>query len=100
VKKGILDYSTTTSQKILFTQMINFEDGSECEGIYFFQTRVDAVRKVGLSPLQKCIAALCMLAYGVSADNVDDYVRIGESAAVECLERFVIEVYTMMYHNA
>jgi hypothetical protein len=61
----------------------------------YFQTRVDAVRKVGLSPLQKCTAALRMLAYGVPADNVDDYVRIGESTAVECLERFVTGVYTI-----
>ncbi|XP_074370380.1 uncharacterized protein LOC141711669 [Apium graveolens] len=30
-----------------------------------------------------------MLAYGVSADDVDDYIRIGESNAVECLKRLV-----------
>ncbi|MCI48552.1 ribosomal protein, partial [Trifolium medium] len=39
----------------------------------YFQTRVDVVRRVGLSPLQKCTAVLRMLAYGVPADNVDDY---------------------------
>ena len=33
-----------------------------------------------------------MLAYGVSVDVVDDYVRIGESTAVECLKRFVTNV--------
>ncbi|XP_045810385.1 putative nuclease HARBI1 [Trifolium pratense] len=61
----------------------------------YFQTRVDAVRRVGLSPLQKCTAAIRLLAYGVPADNVDDYVRIGESTTVECLERFVTGVYTI-----
>ena len=30
-----------------------------------------------------------MLAYGVAADVVDDYVRIGESTTIECLKKFV-----------
>ena len=30
-----------------------------------------------------------MLAYGVSADFFDDYVRLGESTIIECFERFV-----------
>ena len=30
-----------------------------------------------------------MLAYGVSTDTVDDYVRIGESIGLECLYKFV-----------
>ena len=33
-----------------------------------------------------------ILAYGISADAVDDYVRIGESNAIECLNFFVINV--------
>ncbi|XP_074352047.1 uncharacterized protein LOC141691208 [Apium graveolens] len=33
-----------------------------------------------------------MLAYGISADGVDDYVRIGESAVIKCLKRFVTNV--------
>ncbi|XP_058742373.1 uncharacterized protein LOC131614851 [Vicia villosa] len=55
----------------------------------YFQMRVDATGKMGLSPLQKCTSAIRMLAYGSSADIVDGYVRIGESTAIECLERFV-----------
>ncbi|XP_074336574.1 uncharacterized protein LOC141673730 [Apium graveolens] len=58
----------------------------------YFQQRVDAAGRKDLSPLQKCIAAVRMLAYGVSADAVDDYVRIGESIAVECLKKFVSDV--------
>ncbi|CAM8982022.1 unnamed protein product [Rhodiola kirilowii] len=58
----------------------------------YFQQRVDALGRKGLSPLQKCTAAMRMLAYGVSADAVDDYVRIGESTAIECLKKFVIDV--------
>jgi hypothetical protein len=51
--------------------------------------RVDATGKMGLSPLQKCTATILMLAYGSPADIVDEYVRIGESTTIECLERFV-----------
>ncbi|KAL1371197.1 hypothetical protein AAHE18_01G113800 [Arachis hypogaea] len=52
---------------------------------------VDATGRRGLSPLQKCTAAIRMLAYGVAADAIDDYVCIGESTTIECLEKFVEE---------
>ncbi|KAL1325217.1 hypothetical protein AAHE18_13G146000 [Arachis hypogaea] len=55
----------------------------------YFQQRVDATGRRGLSPLQKCTAAIRMLAYGVAADAVDDYVRISESTTIECLKKFV-----------
>ena len=50
----------------------------------YFQQKVDAVGRKGLSPLQKCTAAMHMLAYGISADVGDDYVRIGETTTIEC----------------
>ena len=52
----------------------------------YFQQRVDALGRKGLSPLQICTATMRMLANGVSADAVDDYVRIGESTVIECLK--------------
>ena len=55
---------------------------------YFVQTK-NAVGIMGLSSLQKMTAAIRMLAYGVAADAVDDYVRIDESTAIESLKRFV-----------
>ncbi|XP_015937624.1 uncharacterized protein LOC107463355 [Arachis duranensis] len=55
----------------------------------YFQQRVDATGRRGLSPLQKYTAAIRMLAYGVGADAVDDYVRIGESTTIEYLKKFV-----------
>ncbi|KAI5447755.1 hypothetical protein KIW84_015269 [Lathyrus oleraceus] len=55
----------------------------------YFQMRVDVTGKMGLSPLQKCTSAIRMLAYGSPADLVDEYVRIGESTSIECLEIFV-----------
>ncbi|XP_057756068.1 uncharacterized protein LOC130975266 [Arachis stenosperma] len=53
------------------------------------EPRVDATGRRGLSSLQKCTTVIRMLAYGVGADAVDDYVRIGESTTIECLEKFV-----------
>ncbi|XP_058768929.1 uncharacterized protein LOC131642727 [Vicia villosa] len=55
----------------------------------YFRMRVDTTSKMGLSPLQKCTSAIRMLAYGSPADSVDEYVRIGESTSIECLERFI-----------
>ncbi|XP_038695447.1 uncharacterized protein LOC119992726 [Tripterygium wilfordii] len=54
---------------------------------YFVQKRED-LDVLGLSPLQKVTSAIRMLAYGASVDSVDDYVRIGESTAIESLKRF------------
>ncbi|XP_057744657.1 uncharacterized protein LOC130962467 [Arachis stenosperma] len=59
------------------------------------EPRVDATGRRGLSPLQKCTTAIRMLAFGVAADAVDDYVRIGESTTIECLEKFVEGVIFM-----
>ncbi|XP_022545844.2 uncharacterized protein LOC106355163 [Brassica napus] len=58
------------------------------ENYPFFQQRRDAVGRLGLSPLQKCTAALRMLAYGCAADAVDEYLRFGESTALSCLTNF------------
>ncbi|XP_015960490.1 uncharacterized protein LOC107484421 [Arachis duranensis] len=62
------------------------------------EPRVDATGRRSLSPLQKCTAAIRMLAYGVGADAVDDYVRIGESTTIECLEKFV-EGVILVFEN-
>jgi len=63
----------------------------EAHDDYFVQKR-DAVGVLGLSCFQKVIAALRMLTYGVSADATDEYVRIGESTAIESLRRSVAAV--------
>ena len=55
---------------------------------YFVQTK-NAARITGLSSLQKKTSTIRMLAYGVAADAIDDYVRIGESTTIESLKRFV-----------
>ncbi|XP_048635111.1 uncharacterized protein LOC106428127 [Brassica napus] len=70
------------------------------ENYPFFQQRRDAVGRLGLSPLQKCTAALRMLAYGCAADAVDEYLRLGESTALSCLTNFtegVIDLFGEEY---
>uniref|UniRef100_A0A0D3D6A8 Uncharacterized protein n=1 Tax=Brassica oleracea var. oleracea TaxID=109376 RepID=A0A0D3D6A8_BRAOL len=57
--------------------------------IPYFQQRRDATGRFGHSPLQKATAAISMMAYGCPADAVDEYLRLGETAALLCLEHFV-----------
>ncbi|XP_028059584.1 uncharacterized protein LOC114263284 [Camellia sinensis] len=61
---------------------------------YFVQKR-NGARVLGLSSYQKMTAALRMLAYGVAADFMDEYVRIGESTAMKSLKKFVKAVVTI-----
>ncbi|GAB2297867.1 hypothetical protein Dimus_038496 [Dionaea muscipula] len=56
--------------------------------LYFVEKR-NVAGRLGLSSLQKMTVALRMLAYGVSVDHVDEYVRIGESTTLESLTKFV-----------
>uniref|UniRef100_A0A0D3CXE1 Myb-like domain-containing protein n=1 Tax=Brassica oleracea var. oleracea TaxID=109376 RepID=A0A0D3CXE1_BRAOL len=46
-------------------------------------------RRNSLSPLQKCTAAIRVLAYGFAADMVDEYLRLGETTGRLCVEQFV-----------
>ncbi|XP_039775068.1 uncharacterized protein LOC120642554 [Panicum virgatum] len=69
----------------------------------YFRQKPKAVGALGGSPTQKSIDAVRMLAYGVSADFLDDYVRLGESTIIECLKHFVkavVEVFSEQYLRA
>ncbi|XP_048605195.1 uncharacterized protein LOC125582492 [Brassica napus] len=61
----------------------------------FFQQRRDAVGRLGLSTLQKCTAAIRMLAYGSAADAVDEYLRLGTLNDINVLDRSPVfdEIY-------
>ena len=62
--------------------------------------RYDGLGRRGLSPLTKCTAAMRILAYSISADCVDEYLKIGESTAMECIKNFfagVIQVFGQEY---
>nr|VDD34230.1 unnamed protein product [Brassica oleracea] len=47
--------------------------------VSYFEQRRNAHGRYGLSALQKCTSAICMLAYGQSGDTYDEYLRLGES---------------------
>ncbi|XP_021764867.1 uncharacterized protein LOC110729439 [Chenopodium quinoa] len=49
----------------------------------------NATMRLGASGIQKCTAAMRMLAYGCPADQIDEYLKLGASTARECLIHFV-----------
>ncbi|XP_033132196.1 uncharacterized protein LOC117127077 [Brassica rapa] len=55
----------------------------------FFRQTQDVTGRLGLSTLQKCTAAIRVLAYGSALDAVDEYLRLGETTARLCVENFV-----------
>ena len=57
--------------------------------VEYFRQKKDAVGRLSLSPLQKCTAAIRVLAYGSAADAVDEYLRLGAATARLCVEQFV-----------
>jgi hypothetical protein len=54
----------------------------------YFQQREDCTGLLGLSALQKVVATMRILAYGLPLDAVDEYVQIGTSTAREALNHF------------
>ena len=69
----------------------------------YFTQRVDAANKEGISPLTKCTTAMRMLAYGVAADAIDEYIKIGGTTVLECLRRFckgITQLYEQEYLRA
>jgi len=54
----------------------------------YFAQRPNCAGELGLSALQKVVAAVRILAYSVPVDAVDEYVRIGESTTHEALKHF------------
>jgi hypothetical protein len=49
----------------------------------YFRLKKDATGKLGFTSYQKCIVDVRMLAYGVSGDLVDEYMRMSESTFLE-----------------
>jgi hypothetical protein len=54
----------------------------------YFCERYNAIGRAGLTRLQKCIAALRQLAYGIAADTIDEYMKLGKIITLECLEYY------------
>ncbi|XP_018466154.2 uncharacterized protein LOC108837624 [Raphanus sativus] len=57
--------------------------------VEFFRQKKDVTGRYGLSALQKCTAAIRVLAYGSALDAVDEYIRLAASTARLCVENFV-----------
>ena len=63
---------------------------------YFMQRR-DGLGRLGLSGLQKMTVVFQMLAYEITADATDEYIKIGESTAIQSLKKnchAVVEVFS------
>jgi hypothetical protein len=46
----------------------------------------DATGCIGLTLLQKCIVVVRQLAYGMVADTIDEYLKLGKTTTLECLK--------------
>ena len=101
VEGKVGDISNIDYAMSVLHHMTNVFAGFGCGGIYLSRLKrllritiatskkkCDATGKEGLSALQKCVASLRILAYGLSLDAVDEYVRIGESTARKALHHF------------
>jgi hypothetical protein len=60
--------------------------------IDYFKLKRDAVGELGFSTIQTCTVALRMLAYGIAGDARDDYLRMAESTAIDCMYRFCMAI--------
>lgn len=54
---------------------------------YFTET-FDATGRSSLSPLQKCTAVVRLLAYHIATDTIDEYLKLGKTTALECLDKY------------
>jgi hypothetical protein len=59
--------------------------------LYFFE-RSDVIGRAGLTALQKCTAALRQLAYGMVADTIDEYLKLGKTTTLEYLEYYCSDI--------
>jgi len=66
----------------------------------YFQQRANCTGKLGILSLLKVTAALRMMAYGCSADSLDENLEIGESTVLQCVDQLtnaVISIYGDKY---
>jgi hypothetical protein len=58
----------------------------------YFCKRYDATGRVGLTVLQKYTVVLRQLAYGMTADTIDEYLKLGKITIIECLEYYCLDI--------
>ena len=69
----------------LFLKMVD----TICAFDLYFLQNFDATETLGLWSIQKCIAAIRMIGYGVPSDATDEYTRAAKNIAMESMKRFV-----------
>ncbi|PIA30937.1 hypothetical protein AQUCO_05300043v1 [Aquilegia coerulea] len=66
----------------------------------FFIQKEDVIGRLGVSTLQRCMAAIRMLSYGCPTNSNDKYLRVSRSTSIESLMHFcqaVIDVFEEQY---
>ena len=66
----------------------------------YFKQKANACGRMGLHPLVKVTAAICMLVYGGAADFNDEYLQLSETTLFDCMEFFcnaVVSIYSTEY---
>jgi hypothetical protein len=58
----------------------------------YFTERHNATGRIGLAPLQKCTTTMRQLAYSMAANTIDDYLKLGKTTTLECLEYYCIHI--------
>jgi hypothetical protein len=61
----------------------------------YFRCKPDCTGMIGVSSLQKCTVAMRLLTYGAPGDNADNYMRMAESTAIDCLYKICREVISV-----
>ncbi|GKB97397.1 ALP1-like protein [Tanacetum coccineum] len=68
--------------------------------LHFFTRRSDAAGRMSMSVIMKCTSAIRRLAYSNTPDAFDEYLKMGEHIARDCLDNFnkcIINLYTSKY---
>jgi hypothetical protein len=53
---------------------------------------VDATSRIGLIVLQKCTIAMRQLTYDMTTDTIDEYLKLGKSTDLECVEYYCASI--------
>ena len=69
-----------------------------CASDYYFVQKADATGTLGLSNIQKCVAAIRMIGYIVPSDVTNEYTIAAKNTATESMKRFVRTI-RIVYEN-
>jgi hypothetical protein len=62
-------------------EFVTFQD-------FYFSYKYDTCDELGFFPFQKCTITIRMLAYGLVANALDEYCKLGESIIIKSLKGF------------